>query len=62
MTRRRPPDMVGTDAEPIRMSWSERMEGVMNRVLPVVTGGLLLAVAAMVVVSIGRRRLGASRR
>ena len=38
------------------------MGGVMNRILPVVTGGLLLAVAAMVVVSIGRRRLGASRR
>ena len=32
------------------------MERVMNRVLPVVTGGLLLVVAAVVVVSIGRRR------
>jgi hypothetical protein len=48
--------MVVTDAVPMRLYWSEGMERVMNRVLPVVTGGLLLVVAAVVVVSIGRRR------
>jgi hypothetical protein len=55
-------DMVVTDTVPMRLCWSEGMERVMNRVLPVVTGGLLLVVAAMVVVSIGRRRPGPSRR
>ena len=54
--------MVVTDAVPMRLYRSEEMERVMNRVLPVVTGGLLLVVAAMVVVSIGRRRPAPSRR
>jgi hypothetical protein len=38
------------------------MEGVMNRVWPVLTGGLLIAVAAMVVVNVGRHRQGMSKR
>jgi hypothetical protein len=54
--------MVVTDTVPMRLCWSEGMDRVMNRVLPVVTGGLLLVVAAMVVVSIGRRRPGPSKR
>ena len=61
MTGRRPADMVGTEAVPVRMSWRDRMERVINRALPVVTGGLLLVVATMVVMSIGRRRRVASK-